>query len=132
MTNMILYDKTIKEIESMFLMPTLYKMWPDIQTRYMQMGFKDNLSDSEMIAEYTYILEQYRKYISSHQKEILSNRDDLEKMLEVVEVLIEKAPEKDMERKILVYNTLRDDWLIDLYNVIVMGIADREEDEDAE
>ena len=132
MTNMILYDKTIKEIESMFLMPTLYKMWPDIQTRYMQMGFKDNLSDSEMIAEYTYILEQYRKYISSHQKEILSHRDDLEKMLEVVEVLIEKAPEKDMERKILVYNTLRDDWLIDLYNVIVMGIADREEDEDAE
>lgn len=131
MTNMILYDKTIEEIESMFLMPTLYKMWPDIQLRYAQMGFKDDMPDSEMISEYTYVLEQYRKYVSSHQKEILSNRNDLEKMLQVVEELIEKAPEKDMERKTLVYNTLRDDWLVDLHNVIVAGIQDREEEEDA-
>lgn len=127
MANVILYDEAIKEIESRFVLPSFINMWYPIQTRYQVMGFKDPMTDGEMIEEYKYVKEQYCKYISSHQKGILDKRQDLDKMLEYVERLISKADDVSTDRKTLVYYTMRDDWLIDLYNTIVTELQKRED-----
>lgn len=127
MVNVILYDSAIEEIESKFELPSFINLWYPIQTRYKVMGFNDHMDDTEMIEEYKYVKEQYCKYISSHQKGILDKRQDLDKMLKYVESLISKADDVSTDRKTLVYYTMRDDWLIDLYNTIVTELQKRED-----
>lgn len=127
MANVILYDSAIEEIESRFELPSFISLWYPIQTRYKVMGFNDPMADEEMIEEYKYVKEQYCKYISSHQKGILDKRQDLDKMLKYVEGLISKADDVSTDRKTLVYYTMRDDWLVDLYNTIVTELQKRED-----
>ena len=104
-------------IAKMFELPTFLNIWPTIQKTYDMMGFKDTLTDEKMISEYKYVVEQFRKYVSSHEKQILKC-ENIESMLEVVEKMIKSAPEVDLDRKVLVYYQIRDTWLWNLYTYI--------------
>ena len=104
-------------ISRLFELPTVLNMWPTIQKTYTMLGFKDVLTDEKMISEYKYIVEQFRKYVSSHEKQILKC-ENLEAMLIAVEKMIKNAPEVDLDRKVLVYYQIRDSWLWNLYTYI--------------
>ena len=104
-------------ISRLFELPTVLNMWPTIQKTYTMLGFKDVLTDEKMISEYKYIVEQFRKYVSSHEKQILKC-ENIEAMLIAVEKMIKKAPEVDLDRKVLVYYQIRDSWLWNLYTYI--------------
>ena len=122
-------EAELEEIKDKFTLPSLSAMWPIISQRYKAMGFHDVLTDAQMIEEYKYVLMQYRKYVGSHEQEILKHINNLDDMLKVIEELIDKAPELDTQRKILVYNTIRDDWLTDIYNTVVSVLQAREEED---
>ena len=104
-------------ISRLFELPTVLNMWPTIQKTYTMLGFKDVLTDEKMISEYKYIVEQFRKYVSSHEKHILKC-ENIEAMLIAVEKMIKNAPEVDLDRKVLVYYQIRDSWLWNLYTYI--------------
>lgn len=104
-------------ISRLFELPTVLNMWPTIQKTYTILGFKDVLTDEKMISEYKYIVEQFRKYVSSHEKQILKC-ENIEAMLIAVEKMIKNAPEVDLDRKVLVYYQIRDSWLWNLYTYI--------------
>lgn len=104
-------------IAKMFELPTFLNIWPTIQKTYNMLGFKDDISDERMISEYKYIVEQFRKYVSSHEKQVLKC-ENIEAMLTVVEKMIKSAPEVDLDRKVLVYYQIRDTWLWNLYTYI--------------
>lgn len=104
-------------ISRLFELPTVLNMWPTIQKTYNMLGFKDVLTDEKMISEYKYIVEQFRKYVSSHEKQILKC-ENIEAMLIAVEKMIKNAPEVDLDRKVLVYYQIRDSWLWNLYTYI--------------
>lgn len=104
-------------ISRLFELPTVLNMWPTIQKTYTMLGFKDVLTDEKMISEYKYIVEQFRKYVSSHEKQILKC-ENIEAMLIAVEKMIKNAPEVDLDRKVLVYYQIRDSWLWNLYTYI--------------
>lgn len=104
-------------IAKMFELPTFLNIWPTIQKTYNMLGFKDEISDERMISEYKYIVEQFRKYVSSHEKQVLKC-ENIEAMLTVVEKMIKSAPEVDLDRKVLVYYQIRDTWLWNLYTYI--------------
>lgn len=104
-------------ISRLFELPTVLNMWPTIQKTYTMLGFKDVLTDEKMISEYKYIVEQFRKYVSSHEKQILKC-ENIEAMSIAVEKMIKNAPEVDLDRKVLVYYQIRDSWLWNLYTYI--------------
>ena len=104
-------------IAKMFELPTFLNIWPTIQKTYNMLGFKDDISDEKMISEYKYIVEQFRKYVSSHEKQVLKC-ENIEAMLTVVEKMIKSAPEVDLDRKVLVYYQIRNTWLWNLYTYI--------------
>lgn len=65
--------------------------------------------------------------MASKQDTILSHGGDLDSMQREVENLINRAPEYGDERKELIYNFLRDQWLMELYHGIQALIDERQE-----
>jgi len=124
-------DKAIV-IQAFFQDQAFENTWSDIKHEYETLGFRDNISDEMMIAEFKYIAQQLRKYKFSKQDQIV-NKESVEDMMHEVETLIGKASEYGSTRPEIVYNFLRDHWLIDMYNALarVKEFGYEEEDEDA-
>lgn len=102
--------------------------WMEMRQEYDTLGFRDKITDEEMIGEFKYIAQQLRKYKFSKQDQILGH-DTVEEMAREVESLIGKAPEYGDTRKEIVYNFLRDHWLINVYNVMMRAMQMEDEDE---
>ena len=116
------YEDILDLIRDEFKTPDLLAYWPELLRRYKEMGFSDPLTDEQRIKEFTYIVQQVRKYVFSNQKIILSHLYDLPRMLAVVDDLIEKRTETSDERKKLVYYAVRDEWLAHLRSQILWAI----------
>ena len=123
----ILSDSEKNDLELLFQMKDFRSMYDIIHNEYGRFDPGDKLDDNTRIKEYTYITQQLRKYMASKHDGILSHGGDLRKMQQEVELLINKAPEYGDERKDLIYNFLRDQWLYELYNGIQTLIEEREE-----
>ena len=105
--------------------------WMDMKQEYEILGFHDKISDEEMIDEFKYIAQQLRKYKFSKQNQIVVH-DTYEDMANEVASLIGRAAEYGDSRKEIVYNFLRDHWLVNMYNILMRAAnMDVEEDEDA-
>jgi len=124
-------DKALM-IQAFFQDQAFENTWADMKHEYETLGFRDNISDEIMIAEFKYIAQQLRKYKFSKQDQIV-NKESVEDMMHEVESLIGKASEYGNTRAEIVYNFLRDHWLIDMYNALarVKEFGYEEEDEDA-
>lgn len=103
-------------------------MYLVINDTYDRYGLGDGLSDEERISEYKYINEQLRKFVSKTQVPVFDCGSDLNKMAEYVRSMFKTLPEYADDRKTLVYNFVRDTWLLELLNVIVF-IGEEEEEE---
>ena len=118
-------DKT--ELESLFNMPSFYDMFIALNGKYQEFQFHDDISDSERIAEYTWITQQYRKYITRQQDIILRHNKRSEMLAEIAE-MISKANEYGTTRKEIIYNAMRDEFLTSIYRIIELYVPDDEEE----
>lgn len=123
-------------IKSRFLMPTLLDNWQAIKGWYDYLGFTDSISDEDRISEYKYVNEQVRKYVFSHEKELMKLQYNLKALAEKLENYLEKADEVPANdtasvhlRAQFVYRAMRNAWLIDFHR-IVMTMIETEEDND--
>lgn len=119
-------------IERAFQVPGFVELWPYIQSKYQEMGFKDHLTDREMIQEYKYISEQYRKFIFKRQDAIMAIADNPELVMDLVSDQISKLTESPTERKQLVYSAIRDEWLVSLYQISAIETMARNEKKEME
>lgn len=105
--------------------------WMEMKQQYEQLGFHDDITDEQMISEFKYIAQQLRKYKFSKQDQIVG-KDTVEEMVAEIEALIGKAPEYGSTRPEIVYNFMRDHWLVGMLNILAQAIQmnDEEEDED--
>lgn len=121
-------------IEAMFYTPNYCDLYIHINQVREQLGL-DKVSLESIIEENKWVVEQFRKYIGSHQVTVLKEPDYL-KMLDTVNGLIDKAEETTTSPKELLYMYLRDEWLSQLHAVISNAIEaldhiNEEEDYDA-
>ena len=112
-------------IDSLFETQSFGNMYDVIHSIYKQKELGLDLTDEDRIAEYKYITEQLRKFISTKQDTILSANGDLELMISFVKSLAESGDEYMTERKKFVYSILRDNWIIELYNGISYLLNER-------
>lgn len=91
--------------------PSLGEYWFTILTKYKELGFTDTIEDRIRIEEYSYVLQEIRKYISKSETK-LRESITVEALCKTLEDMIEKAKEFSNERRKLVYTMLRDDWII--------------------
>lgn len=123
-----LTDEQRTTVESLFRMNDFHSMYQIIDQEYKTLGFQDKLTDAERIKEYQYITQQLRKYIAGRHEPIMSCGSNLDAMLATVESWITNAPEYGSERKELVYNFLRDSWILEVYNGLRYLIDEAEND----
>lgn len=123
-------DKQIIE-QAFFQDEAFEQTWIEMKQEYETLGFRDKLTDEELIAEFKYIAQQLRKYKFSKQDQIL-NHDTVEEMVAEIGELIGRAPEYGNSRKEIVYNFMRDHWLVNMHNTLYRAaMMNDEEDEDA-
>ena len=128
----ILSDEERQYVEGSFALTDFRSMFDIINNVYESLKFRDNITDSERISEYKYITQQLRKYISGRYDTIAACGSDLNMMLSTVERWLSDAPEYGDDRKNLVYNFLRDQWLIETYNNIKWLMGKRAEESEDE
>ena len=124
-----LSDFQRETIESFFHMRDFRSMWDIIYNEYEMKHLGECIGDDEMIQEFQYITQQLRKYISNHQDQIMDHGADLNGMIKEIENLLSNSTEYAKERKELVYNFLRDQWLVEIHDGIVWLMENVEEEE---
>lgn len=126
-------DEKTKQLmtDGIFSVPDFEGIWMECKGLYENLGFRDNITDMEMISEFKYISQQLRKYIFSKQDEILS-QNTYREMLEIVDNLIAKAKEYGDSRREIAYNFMRDHWLLSLHNILSMLMSNEENQEEVD
>ena len=105
-------------LEAAFVPRDFQSMWFALNAKYDALAFKDEITDSTRIQEYKYIVQQFRKFISG-QHDAIMECGSAEEMLALLDAMLAQATEYGKERKEIVYNFVRDDWLYELQNYIV-------------
>ena len=122
-------------IEAMFYTPNYCDLYMHINQVREMLGLDKVLLDT-VIEENKWVVEQFRKYVGSHQAPVMKH-SEYPSMLEAVEQMIEKAEETNTAPRELLYMFLRDEWLSQVHTVILNAmealsdITDEEEDYDA-
>lgn len=137
--NAIELDEMLREP---FNVPDLAQLWPEIHQYYKDMGFRMPLTDmdtgvvltdNQVIEEYQWIYSQYSKFIGTKREPWLTISSDLNVLLENIKDAIEKSSKTPANRKELVYQTLRNQWLANTWNHVAWIIEQlMEEEEDGE
>ena len=120
-----------QSLEAAFSPRDFQSMWFALNAKYEALAFKDDISDSIRIQEYKYIVQQFRKFISG-QHEAIMECVSAEEMLQLIDTMLSNAAEYGKERKEIVYNFVRDDWLYEVQNYIMQVMYEEgveEEDE---
>lgn len=128
-------DEKFEQIfDQTFQTPDLATMWPELSGWYKGLGFTDPISDADRIEEFSWIMTQIRKYIGKKHDVLYEAKNKGPMYLEAeIEDSIAKAKETAEDRKHLVYNMIRDEWLINLLNLVREQSADdREAGKDVE
>lgn len=120
-----------QNLELAFSPRDFQSMWFALNAKYEALAFKDDISDSIRIQEYKYIVQQFRKFISG-QHDAIMECVSAEEMLNLIGAMLAQATEYGKERKEIVYNFVRDDWLYEMQNYIMRTMYEEgieEEDE---
>lgn len=128
-----------RDLKACFEVPTLLGMWPHIDSAIQQLGLNHPaMCDTERIAMYDWIVQNYHKYIFSKQTKLLAHVNDLHQLEADIVEIISKAPdaivwvddngkrttkeEGHASVKHLVYMALRDQWLREVHDLIEAGL----------
>lgn len=125
-----LTDAQREALHGSFHMKGFSEMFAIIDQYYEQYKLGALLTDEERIKEYQYVNEQLRKFVFKSQDTILGHGSDLDSMQEEVATMLSRSPEYADDRKKLVYNFMRDAWLVEVYNIIGYLMENSEEEEE--
>jgi hypothetical protein len=117
--------QVVIELEDMFKHASLNDNWPGIDEAYRSyFKFSDNLADDQRIDEYTWIAQQYKKFVNKEQAPIMGFRDDWESRLKYVKGLADKEYKPSTDRKHMVYGLMRDAWIAEMQSYVEMKMED--------
>jgi len=127
-------DAEVQSImDEAFKVPSFIVLWPAIHRHYGELGFTDPITDAERIEEYTWIVQQLRKFISTKSGPISEKAEKPVEMLAVLQKIKTAADGKDTavyDRKHLVFQLMRDDWIATFVTNLSLKIEeDREKQE---
>ena len=125
-----LTDGQREALAESFKMKGFNEMFSIIDQYYEQYKLGISLNDEERIKEYQYVNEQLRKFVFRSQDAILDHGSGLEGMQTEVATMLARSPEYADDRKKLIYNFMRDAWLVEIYNIIGYLIESAGEEED--
>ena len=100
-----------------FVTRDFQSMWFALNAKYKALDFHDDLTDTKRIEEYKYVVSQFRKFLENVRKTV----DDcisVDEIQDVIEYVLENSREYGKERKEIVYNFVRDDWLYEALGFI--------------
>lgn len=120
-----------QSLEMAFVPRDFQGMWYGINAKYKALDFKDNISDSIRIQEYKYIVHQFRRYIANKREAIMSC-ESAEDMIMMLNSMYDNSDEYGEERKVVVYNFLRDDWIMEVIGYIQQFLYEQAENEEVE
>lgn len=115
MTEQVRQD-IMASIEAMFFTPNYCDLYMHVNQVRELLGFDKTLIDI-VVEENKWVIEQFRKYVGSHQVPVMKHQE-LPIMLEEVDSMIAKADETNKAPRELLYMYLRDEWLSQLHAVI--------------
>lgn len=115
MTEQVRQD-IMASIEAMFFTPNYCDLYMHVNQVRELLGFDKTLIDI-VVEENKWVIEQFRKYVGSHQVPVMKHQE-LPIMLEEVDNMIAKADETNKAPRELLYMYLRDEWLSQLHAVI--------------
>ena len=127
-------DDIRESVEAMFYSPNYCDLYMHVN-QVREMLRLDKMLQDDIIEENAWVIQQFRKYVGSHQAPVLKN-DDYYKMLLEVEDMIERSEETNKAARELLYMYLRDEWLNQLHTAVEAAYRaaqhiDDEEDYDA-
>ena len=133
MTEQVRQD-IMASIEAMFFTPNYCDLYMHVNQVRELLGLDKTLIDI-VIEENKWVIEQFRKYVGSHQATVMKH-NEMPSMLGEVDDMISKAEETNKAPRELLYMYLRDEWLAQLHAVVSNAIdalqhIDEEEDYDA-
>lgn len=124
-------DQNTKELmaNALFAVDDFEQVWYEVDQLHDALKLREYGDDAEKIAEYKYVTQQLRKYMAS-KKETVLGCDSLEDMVSAVEMLIMKQREYGDTRQDLLYNFMRDHWLMRVHNILSQMAASGVDEED--
>lgn len=125
-------DQNLKELiaNGLFAVADFEQAWYELNQLYSDLGFSDQLTDEQRIAEYKWITQQLRKYMGTKEQAVLSC-DSIQDMAATVEDMISKQREYGDTRQEVAYNFVRDHWLASVHSVLSqMAVSEIDEEED--
>lgn len=106
-------------MEQCYDKPSYQDMWSIILAYYSDLGFTDVISDKDRIEEFSYITQQYRKFVSVNADKLRKCGNDKDAYIATLEDILNKLDEFSDTRKGIVYNFLRNAWIVSTYNVAI-------------
>lgn len=100
--------------------------WESLCDTYDVLRFTDQLSDAERLEEFKWIVQQINSFLSKTRTKLLSCKDT-EAMIEMLAKSISPSGKVDLaERKSLVYQKLRQQWMMTTIARLQMMRAEEE------
>lgn len=129
-----LLDDYQDALTNCFVVPGLLTLWLHIHNGYEYLHLKQPDTNEEKIEEFDWICQNYHKYVFSKQAEIMKLKEEPNKLLHKLDDLIGSAPDKvtyldaagnkstkdkgKPSTKHLVYQLLRDQWLMEIHQLV--------------
>ena len=121
-----------QQLELAFHPRDFQAMWFVLNNKYSALEFTDTITDEQRIAEYKWIVQQFRKYLSSKKEVILHDCQTADEMLVLTDNWLNVANEYGNDRKTIVYNFVRDDWILELQGYIYSFLYEMNTEEEDE
>jgi len=109
---------------SCFDLRSMEDMWMVLDAKYKALGLSDGMSGDDKIAEYKWVIQQFRKYMTTHM-DMIYDAENLESAAANVRQAKQRAEYGD-SRQSIVYSFVRDAWLDELEQVIGALMEERD------
>lgn len=96
----------------------LVASWQTLCDTYDVLRFSDELTDVQRLEEYKWIIHQMNKFLSTVRKKLIIIEDHDAAMDFLKNTVIPKGDTNITERKALVYQSLRQQWILTMINKI--------------
>lgn len=99
-------------INSSTLQLDLVASWEELCDTYDLLRFSDELTDSQRLEEYKWIIHQVNKFLTGIRKKLIEAQSYDQAMKILVDNLVPKGDSNITERRALVYQKMRQRWIL--------------------
>lgn len=100
--------------------------WESLCTTYDAMKFVDPMTDMERLGEYKWITHNMNSFLSKMRKKLLSCKDEDDMREAMIRTMNQTTPVDLSTRKALVYQKLRQTWLMNQLRTLELMMNERD------